>query len=180
MMYLASSGTPLRIKSSTRIWKRVSEAVARSPPLRCALFVGTDAPNIGRFVCFCLCVCVCAAKILHPDVRLQEAESDGVTGSFEALREAYDVLSDANKRGNYDSQLKEAFMDGRAPPSHSAPIRREHESIKAYQENAEKLKMRHSEQGKAMPMWYVGQEKPSEHQVYYYKQGVAMERNLDK
>ena len=33
----------------------------------------------------------------------------------------------------------------------------------------------------AMPMWYVGQtaEKPSNHQIYYYKQTVAAERAFD-
>ena len=97
--------------------------------------------------------------------------------SFGVLKEAYDVLSDDSKRARYDSKLKAAYSAGRAPKSLQD---RERES-RAIRENAQSMRKEKAEADAAMPMWYVGQtaEKPSNHQIYYYKQTVAAERAFD-
>jgi len=114
------------------------------------------------------------AKVSHPDVR-KETDEDAI--AFQVLKEAYDVLSDDSKRARYDSKLKAAYSTGQAPKSLSE---RDRES-RSIRESAQSMRKEKAEANAAMPMWYVGQtaEKPTNHQVYYYKQTVAAERAFD-
>jgi len=123
------------------------------------------------------------AKVYHPDVRRDNVENTGdsvsIPGmSFEMLKEAYDVLSDPIRRSSYDMTLKNAYADGRPPNSEflSSPKK----SASTLQAQSKEMRKKYAkEKSDALPMWYVGQEKPSQHQVYYYKKTVAAERAFD-
>ena len=104
--------------------------------------------------------------------------------SFEVLKEAYDTLSDADRRATYDMSLKDVFAHGRDSSSMARRRAEDFRSAKSIQEAAVEMKTRYEKNSggnkEAMPMWYVGQQAPSQHQVYYYKQSVAAERAFDR
>jgi len=106
------------------------------------------------------------AKVLHPDVRDTQSAASINEPSFNALRDAYEILSDMGKRASYDR----TFKDGIAQPTMSQP---------SFEQSEVAMKLQNKKKDKAMPMWYVGQSKPTQHQVYYYKQTVAAERAWD-
>lgn len=131
------------------------------------------------------------AKIYHPDALRRREMSNEAEGAqkdpdddvvvpgitFEMLREAYDVLSAPDRRSHYDYTLKEAYAQGKPPPSLTSRVPKD-DVARSLQSQSSKMRKKFTEK-EAMPMWYVGQERPSNHQVYYYKQTVAAEKAWD-
>jgi hypothetical protein len=61
------------------------------------------------------------AKRYHPDTTA--SPKDTAVARFRRIQEAYEVLSDARRRANYDAQLDAAAAEPQAPPASPRPTR---------------------------------------------------------